>query len=142
VEDYDDTKNLTLFIRFFHFFCSNKTSILQLEIRYFDSVKGISKQMQCRIWLNKKPKMTSDGFGAAVSHNFMIMVDDLWNEYTSFVCVNAQTSCVIWTLYPATNIFFKAPNWHVLRANSQGLGLLNIFLMMWAICICTTASVR
>jgi len=29
---------------------------LQLETRYFDSVKRILKQMQCRIWQNKKVK--------------------------------------------------------------------------------------
>jgi len=45
---YDDTKNLKLFIQFFHFFdCSNKTSIT--SERYFDTVKSILKQMQCRI---------------------------------------------------------------------------------------------
>jgi len=40
---------------------------LQLETRYFDSLKCILKQMQCRIWPNKKPKTTSDGFWAPVS---------------------------------------------------------------------------
>src|SRR6218665_23525 len=47
---YDDTKDLKLFIRIFHFFdCSNET-------RYFDSVKCILKQMHCRKCPNKKPK--------------------------------------------------------------------------------------
>jgi len=31
-EDYDDTKNLKLFIRFFHFFyCSNQTNIISVR---------------------------------------------------------------------------------------------------------------
>jgi len=42
-EDYDDTKNLKLFIQFFHYFdCSNQTS---WKLDYFNSVKNILKQM-------------------------------------------------------------------------------------------------
>ena len=61
-EDYDDTTNLKLFIRFFHIFdCSNQTVnqifvYSQLETRCFDSVKSTLKQMQCRIRLTKKAK--------------------------------------------------------------------------------------
>ena len=63
-EDYHDTKNHKLFYRFFDFFdCSNQTSIIQLEARYFHSVKCILKQMQCRIWLNKnRQKRQATGF--------------------------------------------------------------------------------
>jgi len=44
---------------------------LQLETRYFDTVKSILKQMQCRIWFNKKPKSTSDGFWTPVSQLYI-----------------------------------------------------------------------
>ena len=50
--DYsDDTKNLKL-VRIFNFFdCSNQTgTTLIIETRYFDYVKCILKQMQCRIY--------------------------------------------------------------------------------------------
>ena len=41
-ENYDNTKKLKLFIRFFlSFDCSNQTSISSLEIRYFYSVKRL-----------------------------------------------------------------------------------------------------
>ena len=54
--DYDDTTNLTLFIHFFHFFdCSNEMSITSVT-RYFDSVKSILKQMECRIRMSKIAK--------------------------------------------------------------------------------------
>jgi len=44
-ENYDDTKDLKRFILFSRFFdCSN-------QMRYFDIVKSISKQVRCRIWL-------------------------------------------------------------------------------------------
>ena len=48
---YDDTTNLKLFIRMFNFFhCSNQTGTTSvIEIRYFDTIKCILKQMQCRI---------------------------------------------------------------------------------------------
>jgi len=43
-------KILHFLFDFFHLFdCSNQTSYLELETRYFDSVKHILKQMQCRI---------------------------------------------------------------------------------------------
>jgi len=48
---YDDTKNLKPFIRIFNFFdCSVIKHVqLQLQRKYFDSVKCILKQVQCRI---------------------------------------------------------------------------------------------
>ena len=49
-EDYDATKNLKHFILYFHFFIVPIKGVqFQLETRYFDSVKGILKQIQCII---------------------------------------------------------------------------------------------
>jgi len=54
IVDYcDDTKNPKILFDFITFFTLLIERLqLQLETRYFDTVKSILKQMQCRIWYN------------------------------------------------------------------------------------------
>ena len=62
-----------------------------LEGRYFDSIKSILKQMQCRIWMNKKPGTTSDEFWAPGSHAWK-------SKHCSFLLTNYVFNLSLWTL--------------------------------------------
>jgi len=69
VDYYDDTNNLKLLFDIFTcLIVLFKRVWIQLETRNLDTVKSILEQMHCRIWFNKNPETTSDGFWAPVSH--------------------------------------------------------------------------
>jgi len=63
-EDYDDTKNLKFFIRFFHFFhCSNQTSITSVRNKIFSFCKMyFEADVLSNMIEQKKQKTTCDGF--------------------------------------------------------------------------------
>ena len=80
---YDDKQNLKLFIRFFNSFdSSNRTSITSIRNKIFDPVKSILKQMQYRIWFNKKAK------------------NDTWWVLIGKIGIQVLYSGVVW-LHPA-----------------------------------------
>jgi len=112
--DYDDTKNHKLFIRIFHYFCcSIQTSITSVRNKILWYCKSILKQMQCRIWFNKKAKKDKWWVWAPVSQvTGFEPLCHMWQVLS--LCVTFASHClhrkVLWLIYMSISVgsFFPA----------------------------------